>query len=112
MQIGLVSEWPRSSRPANRAIMPVMAERKPRPAEPDPGAQQSVSAALDAVRASRAELEAMRRRREEAMERTSKAMRKLRGEEEPPAVAAAPTESLQDRIDRISRMVELASKKR
>lgn len=90
-----------------------MAERKPKLPDPDPGAQQSVSAALDAVRASRAELEDMRRRREEAMERTSKAMRKLRGEEEPVAIAVVPpTESLQERIDRISRMVELAAKKR
>jgi hypothetical protein len=90
-----------------------MAQPKTKPADPDPGAQQSVSAALDAVRTSRAELEEMRRRREEAMERTSKAMRKLRGEEEPVhAPAAAPAESLQDRIDRISRMVEMAAKKR
>jgi hypothetical protein len=89
-----------------------MAERKPMPDDPDPGAQ-SVSAALDAVRASRAELADMRRRREEAMERTSKAMRKLRGEEEPVAkIVEPPAESLQERIDRISRMVALAAKKR
>jgi hypothetical protein len=90
-----------------------MAERTPTAKKEDPGAQ-TVSAALDTVRASRAELAEMRRRREEAMERTSKAIRKLRGEgePEPKAEPAAPTETLQDRIDRVSRLIEIASKKR
>lgn len=82
-----------------------MAER---PKSTDPNAQQSVAEALQAVRASKAELEEMRRRREDAVARSDKAVKKLRGEGEEEVVAAEakPQETLQSRIDRVSRMLE------